>query len=262
MIFSRAFKYLSYILLSRHKKGHGIHSPFVFDLVSRVFRNDIDPVSAAMIENIRKKMISDKRVIRILDLGKGSGSLNAYQRKVSAIGLHSPVTRKYGELLSRLAREFGKPLILELGTSLGISTMYLAASCPDSDVWTIEGCPETAAIAQENFNEANFRNIKLFKGPFDEVLPGIYAEGLRPGLVFIDGNHRREPVIKYFNQLAEHSDAGTVIIIDDIYHSAEMADAWKEIKKHPGVSVSIDIFRMGIVFFREGINRSDYIIRY
>jgi predicted O-methyltransferase YrrM len=262
MIYFRASKYLNYILLSRHKKGHGIHSPFIFDLVSRVFRNNIDPVSAAVIENIRKKMISDKRVIHIQDLGKGSGALNSDNRKVSDIARHSPVTRKYGELLSKLAKEFGNPLILELGTSLGISTMYLAAACPDSDVWTIEGCPGTAAIAQENFNEATFRNIKLFKGPFDEVLPGIYAEGLIPGLVFIDGNHRKEPVMKYFNQLAERSDAGTVIIIDDIYHSAEMAAAWKEIKKHPGVSVSIDIFRMGIVFFREGINHSDYIIRY
>jgi hypothetical protein len=94
------------------------------------------------------------------------------------------------------------------------------------------------------------------------VLYEIEAENICPGLVFIDGNHRKEPTVEYFNRMTELSDNNTVIVIDDIYYSPEMSDAWKEIKQNEKVSFTIDIFRMGIVFFREGMTRLDYIIRY
>lgn len=262
MIFFRSVKYLKYILLSRNRKGHGIHSPFVFDLVSRVFRNKTDPKIVFKVEQIRKKLIADERTILVHDLGSRSELSKEYLRRVADITKKSPVTRKYCRFLSDMAAEFGNPLIIELGTSLGISTMYMAASCKETPLVTIEGCPATAAIAKENFIEAGIENIRIIEGPFDEVLPGILASGVKPGLVFIDGNHRKEPVIKYFNQLAEISGNRTAVIIDDISYSREMAEAWNEIKLHKKVSVSIDINRMGILFFREGINHNNYIIRY
>jgi predicted O-methyltransferase YrrM len=262
MFFFRAVKYLKYILISRHRKGHGIHSPFVFDLVSRVFWNKTDSEIVFKVEQIRKGMIADDRIIAVHDLGSGSKSSKEYLRRVSDIAKKSPVTRKYCRLLSNMAAEFGNPLMIELGTSLGISAMYLAASCKDSQLITIEGCPATAEIARQNFQEAGMSNIKLIDGSFDEVLPGISGGRLKPGLVFIDGNHRKVPVIKYFNQIAEMADSKTAVIIDDISYSREMNEAWNEIKVHTKVSVSIDIHRMGILFFRGGINHNNYIIRY
>jgi len=150
-----------------------------------------------------------------------------------------------------MAVEFGTPSIIELGTSLGISTMYMAASCPDAKIWTIEGCQSTAEIARQNFTDAALSNISILEGQFEEILPGLLTSVVSPGLVFIDGNHRKEPVINYFNMIAEFSDRNTVVIIDDINYSIEMSQAWNEIKLHEKVSVSIDIFRMGILFFRE-----------
>lgn len=262
MIFSRSFKYLKYTLISKHRKGHGIHSPFVFDLVSRVFRNKIDPDIVCSIEKIRKKMISDQRLIIVKDLGSGSEKMKTNLKKVSDIARNSPVPVKYGILLSNMAAEFGEQGILEFGTSFGISTMYMSASCPDAVVYTIEGCPATAEIAKKNFKEAGITNIEVLTGSFDEVLPVIISRNIKPGLVFIDGNHRIKPVINYFNQIAEISNSKTVIVIDDINYSREMEEAWNEIKQFRKVSVTIDICRMGIVFFREGIKHNDYIIRY
>jgi predicted O-methyltransferase YrrM len=262
MNFLSAVKYLKYILLSRHSKGHGIHSPFVFDLVSRILRNKVDPEIVCSIEKVRKKMISDKRTILVNDMGSRAELLKTNFRKVSDIARYSAVPGKYGELLSKMAAEFGKPLIIEFGTSLGISTLYLASSCSDTKVYTIEGCPATVEIAKNNFKEAGLTNIEIFIGSFDEVLTGLTNTGIKPGLVFIDGNHRKEPVIKYFNLMAEISDNSTVIIIDDINYSVEMREAWKVLQHHKKVSVTIDIFRMGIVFFREGIYHNNYIIRY
>jgi predicted O-methyltransferase YrrM len=261
MYIFRAVNYLKYILFSHHKKGHGIHSPFVFDLVSRVFRNKIDLNIVFTVEKARKKLIADKRNIKVHDLGSRSDS-SGKTRRVSDIAKRSPVPVKYGKLLSNMAAEFGKPLIIELGTSFGISTMYMAASCRDALVTTIEGSVAIAGIARQNFTEAGFQNINLINGSFDDVIPEFAVADVRPGLIFIDGNHRKEPVIKYFNRLAKLSDSKTVIIIDDINYSKEMAEAWNEIKLHERVTISIDICRMGICFFREGINHNDYIIRY
>jgi len=257
-----SLRYLKYLIFSCHRNGHGIHSPFVFNIVSNIFRNKTRPDIVCSIEKIRNRLLEDPRSIKVTDLGAGSKIMKTSLRKVSDITTYSAVPRKYGILLSNLAEAFGKPFILEFGTSLGISTMYLAASCPDAEVITIEGCRETTKIASDNFKEAGLKNIRMLNGSFDEILPEIRKEEICPGLVFIDGNHRKEPVIKYFNQVADISDNNSVVIIDDINSSREMAEAWCEIKNHKNVTASIDIFRMGIVFFREGLNHFNYVVRY
>jgi predicted O-methyltransferase YrrM len=262
MILFRATRYLRYILLSRHRKGHGIHSPFVFNLVSRIFRNKTDPDIVCNIEKVRKRLITDHRSIIVKDPGSGSEINKTIYRKVSDIARYSPLPVKYGVLLSNLSAEFGNQLIVEFGTTFGINTMYIAASCPDAVVYSIENCNTTAEIASFNFNEAGLDNIKLITGSIDKILPDITNSGINPGLVFINGNHKKEPVLNNFNLVAEISDNKTVIIIDNIYRSREMEEAWTEIKHHKKVSLTVDIFRLGIVFFREGINHNDYIIRY
>lgn len=263
MIFFRVVAYLRYLILSGHRRGHGIHSPFVYDIVSRVFRNKLDSDIVLCMEKIRNKMISDTSIIEINDLG--ARSLKAKydkKRKVSEIARYSSVSGKYGMLLSNLSKEFGKPYMIELGTSLGISAMYMALASPDTRLITIEGCSETARIASENFDQAQIKNIELHKGSFDEMLPEILDSCKTPGLVFIDGNHRRDPLLRYFGMIADNSGSNTVVIIDDISLSREMAQAWKEIKSHSKVSVTIDTGRMGVVFFRESINRNHFIVRY
>jgi predicted O-methyltransferase YrrM len=230
--------------------------------VSRVFRNKIDKRIVLPIEQIRRRMISDRRRILVQDMGSKSELSERTYRNVSDIAGKSPVSAKYGTLLANIAAEFGRQLIIEFGTSIGISTMYLAKACEDARVITMEGCSSIAEIAKQNFIDAGLNNITLLVGSFDDIIPDFQVQGVKPGLIFIDGNHRKEPVINYFNKMADLSDSNTVIIIDDINYSRQMAEAWTEIKLHKKVSVTIDIFRMGICFFREGINHNDYVIRY
>lgn len=262
MIFFRIGAYTRYIIEALPGSGHGVHSPFAFDLVSRVFRNKIDPCVVCSIEKIRKDLLSEKTIIKVRDLGAGSGIMGKDTRKISDIARYSAVSEKYGILLSRLSEEFGAPSVVEFGTSLGISTMYLASANTGIPVFTMEGCPETAAVAETNFTKAGLDNITVLKGSFDASMPELKRKAGRPGLVFIDGDHRKEPVLRYFNEMAELAGPDTVIVLDDIYHSQEMGKAWEQIRKHPAVTLSIDIFRMGIVFFREGLNTMSYKIRY
>jgi predicted O-methyltransferase YrrM len=262
MFFFRVSGYLKYLMVSRHRKGHGIHSPFIFDLISRVFRNKTGNDIVLKIENIRKRCLSSGRTIRVQDLGAGSVKMKGDSRKVSDIARYSAVPEKYGILLSALAAEFGKPAVIEFGTSLGVSTMYLASGCPGSVVYTIDASPESSGIARDNFREAGLENIRLMIGSFDSTLPELIKQSVRPGLVFIDGDHRKEPVLRYFNQIVKISESRTVIVLDDIHQSNEMEDAWEQIKLHKSVTVTVDLFRMGLVFFKEGMSRFDYVIRY
>lgn len=255
-------EYLRYKAFAHHRHGQGIHSPFVFSLVSDVFRNKTGPDIVCSIEKIRKRLLADTRSLKVTDLGAGSRIMKSRVRKVSDIARYSSVPRKYGILLASMASAFGRPGILEFGTSLGISTMYMAASCPEAEVITMEGCPSVSEIAAGNFRMSGLNNINLLTGSFDELLPEIIQRGISPGMIFIDGNHRREPIVRYFSQVAEISGPESVVIIDDIHSSREMTEAWVEIKNHEKVTLSVDVFRMGMVFFRKGLTRYDYIIRY
>ena len=261
-MYLRLTKNIKYFLSAGHRRGHGIHSPFVFDLITRVIRNKRDPVVVLNIEKARKRLKADSRIINVTDYGAGSKKFSGDKRKVSDIARYSAVSRKYGELLYNLAAEYGKGDIIELGTSLGISALYLAGGSPGSTVHTIEGSGEIAVLAAKMFENEGINNIRLYDGTFEEVLPVIINSGVKPGLVFIDGNHRKKPVLKYFEMLAEIAGNETIIVLDDINYSDDMHEAWEEIKKHKRVSVTIDLNRMGLVFFREGIPHNDYIIRY
>ena len=250
-------------MFSGHRNGHGIHSPFVFDVVSGFFRNKIDVEVVKCIKKLRREMKNDKRIINVNDLGAGSvKGKNGYLRKVSDIAHNSPIPDKYGFILAKMAADFGRPYAIELGTSLGISALYMALSSPDIEVHTIEGCPEIASVAQENFRTAGASNVKLHVGAFDDVLPDLMKEKHAPGIVFIDGNHRKEPLMRYFRFAADNAKDDSVVVIDDIHLSREMSEAWEEIKKQPEASVTIDLHRMGIVFFRKGINSNHFVVRY
>lgn len=256
------FKYLRYSLFSRHRRGHGIHSPFVFDLITRVLRNKTDSTIVLKVELLREQLLSDKRKVYVEDHGVGSAKMKSNTRRVSDIARYSSVGSKYGLLLANMSNEFGKESVIELGTSLGISTMYLALSNKPSIVYTVEGAPELAAIARNNFEKSGIENVISVSGTFEERLPELLKEVKVPGLVFIDGNHRKEPVLDYFNQIADTSGDNTVVIVDDIYNSPDIAEAWGIIKNHEKVSVSVDVFRMGMLFFRKGMSKENYIIRY
>lgn len=255
-------KIAGYMLFSGHRNGHGIHSPFVFNLVSEIFQNKISDEVVFKIESIRRQMLKDTRSIHVNDLGSGSKKMKDNVRSLSDIARYSAVNKKYGALLYNLATLFGSPYIIEFGTSLGFSAMYMASSSPENVVYTLEGCSGTLEIASANFREARLENIKIMPGPFDESLKILGNSTTCPGMIFIDGDHTREATLRYFEKVAAMAGNDTLVIIDDINYSSGMADAWKEIKKNRGVTISIDICKMGLVFFRKGINPGSYIIRY
>lgn len=253
---------LKYLLFSGHRKGHGIHSPFVFDFITGVLRKDMPAKEKEAVNSIRRSMEDCKTRVTVNDLGAGSGSLPAGSRRLCDIARRSSVHHRYGKVLYNLASAYDGLNILEMGTSVGISSLYLAMGAPSSEIVSIEGCPELSAIAENNFLQADVDNVHVLRGGFEKVLPGLKKDGYKAALVFVDGNHRGKAVLEYFSCLKELIAGESVIIFDDINYSFEMNEAWKEIKSDLHVSLSIDVFQMGLLFFKKGMVKQDFVIRY
>jgi len=251
------FQYIKHYFKSNHK-GHNIHSPFVFSFINNIINNDGDFYSFEKIEAIREKLLNDNRTIEITDLGAGSKVYKTNKRVISKIAKTSVISEKEAKLLFRVVNYFQPNNIIELGTSLGISTLYLANTNVNSTVYTIEGDKEIYKIANSYFGLLEQKNIKSFNDNFDNKLPELLNSLESVDCVYIDGNHTKDATLRYFNMLLPKVNSKTVLIFDDIYWSKEMLEAWNEIKANNKVKVTIDMFYFGIVLFRTEQPKEDF----
>lgn len=244
------------------KTRHGTHSPFVYHLVDDVIY-DFEPKGFyKKIEQLRAELKEDRRVLKITDLGAGSMLNKSKMKKVSTLAKNTLKPPRIAKLIARLAEEFQPKTIVELGTSLGITTLYLANASPTSSVITVEGCPETANVAQQNFERLKLENVEVKVGNFDDIFPEIIRDASAVDFLFIDGNHRKSATLSYFYQSLPKVHEGSLLIFDDIYWSQGMKEAWEEIKAHPSVTVTVDLFYIGLVFFKKDQAKEDFRIRF
>lgn len=242
------------------KDEHAIHSPFIYELYNSVVV-DLNPFYVfSSIEGIRKILIDSKQIVQVEDFGTGS-CVNA-KRKVSDIAQKSLKDARFGQILFKLVYFLKPQNIIELGTSLGITTLYLASPNKKSNVLTFEGARSIALLAQQNFKQLNLSNIRIVVGNINNTLSPELENLNFVDFAFIDANHSYEPTLNYFNIILKHSKPTTVIVVDDIYWSKEMNNAWNEIKNNPQVSASIDLYYLGIVFLNPQLTKQHYKLRY
>jgi predicted O-methyltransferase YrrM len=235
---------------------HSLHSPFYFDFYTQVVKKTSEAV--APFEKLRQKLLQDNRLIRTTDLGS---RISTRPRRVSSIAQASLSPATLSALYFRMIRHFKAHTILELGTSMGINTLYLAQQ-KDSTVTTFEGSPEIAEIARLTFDFAAAKNIRLIEGNLDSSLSEFLQSVRKVDFVLMDANHRYRPTMMYFEQLLTRVKEGTVVVVDDIHSSPEMENAWNELKNHKLVYGSADLFRCGILFFDPSLNKQHVILQH
>ncbi|CAN5384739.1 hypothetical protein BH11BAC2_BH11BAC2_02270 [soil metagenome] len=256
----QVLRYLLYYVQAENR--HDLQAPFIYHLNEAVFRTDSSDHICDAIELHRKELLRNDKIIRVRDFGAGFSGVKYNERKVSYIVANSSKPPRYARLLYRLVKYLHPEYLLELGTSAGISALYQAAANPQGKLITLEGCENTAALAQYSFNKFPDLSIELIQGSFDETLKPALEMLPRLDYLFIDGNHRLEPTLNYFNECLSKMHDHSVIIIDDINWSKEMREAWTQIKAHPRVTISIDLFMLGIVFINPGFSKQEFSIRY
>jgi predicted O-methyltransferase YrrM len=260
MLFQFITDYLKHRLTA--KTRHGTHSPFVYKLADEVIYDFTDKSEYKSIEQQRKKLFSDESIITVTDLGAGSHLNKNRTKKVNQIAKNALKSPRLAKLIYRLAKDTNPKTAIELGTCLGITTSYLAKACPDAEIITIEGCPETAEVARQNFNDLELDNIELHVGNFDGILPDIIARQPSLDFVYIDGNHRKDATLNYFKWCLPKVTEDSLLIFDDIYWSEGMKEAWAEIKNHPDVTVTVDLFWIGLVYFKKGRAQEHFKLKF
>ena len=251
-------KYLYYCLTASSGKGHGIHSPFVFDFIKNVLRDKKQYDWYPIIETGRQKLLQQSAAIEVTDFGAGSSVIKTSKRVVADMAKSSLKPKKYAQLLFRMVKYYRPATILELGTSFGITTGYLAAGNAHAKVYTMEGSSAIAEIARKTFNTLDLKNIELIEGDFDITLPFLLSKLNKIDLAFIDGNHVKDATLDYFAKILNASTTSSILIFDDIHWSAGMEAAWAEIRLHPTVTLTIDLFFIGIVFLNADFNHKQH----
>lgn len=258
-----AKKYIHYYFTASNGKGHGIHSPFVFDFIKNVLNDKTKYQNYSSIEKIRNELLHDKRVVDVEDFGAGSLAVPSRKKRISDVTRSFLKSKKLAQLLFRIVQYYKPHKIVELGTSLGITTAYIASANETSEVFTLEGAKNIVEIAKENFEKLGVQNVKLVLGNFDDTLPQLLSQIDKIDFAYVDGNHRKAPTLYYFDQLINKSTHSTIFVFDDIHWSKEMEEAWKEIQQHKDVTLTIDLFFIGIVFFKKDFKaKQHFIIRF
>jgi predicted O-methyltransferase YrrM len=256
------FQIKSYLKFLWHSKNeHAVHSPFVFNLLTKCFYDKKPKPEYSIIKNYRSSLIKNKNTINVTDFGAGSRVFKSNSRQISQIAKTAGITPKRAELLFRITNYFQPDTILEIGTSLGLATSALALGNPRASIVTLEGCQETANQCQLQLQKFNFNNVNSIITEFNDYLKNHRPSTINYQLIYFDGNHSKKATLEYFELLLPTITNETVWIFDDIHWSAEMEESWEIIKDHPKVTVSIDTFQWGLVFFRYEQPKQHFIIR-
>lgn len=261
-MFFQIKQYIQYLIKSQTR--FTIHSPFVYRLVDQVFRDNENYPEYIRLEQMKNDLLQRKSVVETVDFGSGAGKSKYQTKRLPLATLVKQRSQKKSrlELLYRLAKTMQPEFILEFGTAAGVSSAYLKSGAPYSQMITMEGCSGLASIAQEMFGQLNLSGLTVEVGNFNVILDDVLRKFNRLDLVFFDGNHRKKPTLDYFYKCLPLAHENTLFVFDDIHWSSEMSEAWEVIKKCEMASITIDIFWFGLVFFRKGIEKQNFVIRY
>ena len=233
----------------------------MYELYTHVITEQKHYYAYDQMESLRARMLLTEEILDTTDFGTG-GNGASVRRPVRYIASRFASPRRYAQLLFRLVNRFRPHTILEVGTSLGITTGYLAMAHSGATVITLEGCPETARLAQENFKLLRLGNIQVDVGEFSQTLPAAVGRLDQIDFAYLDGNHRKETTLDYFHRIVSKVPETGVLVLDDIHWSRGMEEAWEEIKRDARVTTSIDLYQMGILFFQHGLGGQHFMLKY
>ncbi len=247
--------------LWRSKNEHAVHSPFVYDLITKCFYDKKKYPEYDILKKYRNALLNNKNTIEVQDFGAGSRVFKSNTRAVNQIAKNVGISSKNAQLLFRITNYFKSNTILEIGTSLGLATTALALGNKNAIITTLEGCPKTMAVAKNQIQSQNLKNIEFVNTEFSNYFKSFDFQLSTFDFIYFDGNHSYEATLNYFELLLPTINNETVWIFDDIHWNNDMEKVWETIKKHPKVTVTIDTFQWGIVFFRKEQEKEHFIIR-
>jgi len=247
--FHQIFNFIKHSF-SAKRGGHNVHSPFVYQLCEEVFYNTNGFYDFKTLNDLRDNLLKNKKKLQIQDFGAGSKTFKTNIRSIKKLAKQGISSQLQSELFYKLINFLNCKISVELGTSIGLNTQYLANANKNGSIYTFEGSGELSNFAKKLAQENNCNNITFINKKFDEALPAFFKEHNSLDFFYVDGNHTFKATLNYFNLALRYKTNNTVFVFDDIYWSQEMTRAWEEIKKNKDVTLTIDTFYFGLVFFK------------
>lgn len=255
----QAKAFLNYL---RHARGpHGVHSPFVFELITQVLVPERRYYCFDTLEKERRAWLGDRRKIQVLDLGAGSHRLKSDERRICDIARHSLQSPEGCRLIFKLTQHFQAKRFLELGTSLGLTSAYLAQVGSEVSVTTIEGAPALVQEARNLHARLSLDNVNVLEGDFDRVIQTHGLASKAWDVVYIDGNHRGEATLRYASDLWPALAHNGCMVFDDIHWSKDMQEAWQTFVQRQEVTLSLDFFRFGVAFKNQAFSKEHMVLK-
>ena len=260
-IISRGKFYKRSLLLYRkvrYRKGHGVHSPFAYNFITKVIDERAVYYCENDIELTRKKIsYPDQSFFLPAENGQGEQRISIHEimKKIA-------IKPKNGALLLRMTNYFKPRNILQVGEAVGFSTLYLSSYSSDVQVLVLEEHAGRAALCRAVFEKHKANNIQLQEGPYYETLPVALADREQVDFVYLDFLNSTELNTYVIDQCLSHLHDQSVLVVSGIKTTKEKKEFWKHLCFRPEVSVTVDVYEFGIVFFNKKLHKRNYIVSF
>ena len=242
-------RYLRFYFRAHTK--YDVHSPYVADFLEHTYGDDRWFYVFSTAETLRKRLLQDRTKLSVTDLGAGSAIFDSNQRRLCDVVRYTAISPVLGRLLFRIVCWHKPTTLLELGSSVGISAIYQASAALDASMVTIEGDPALAQLTRSHLREAGLKQVNVLEGDFQQTLPGALQQLKKLDYLYVDGDHRADRTLAYFNQCMAFAHESSLFVFADIHWSSDMEQAWETMRHDPRVTISIDLFDFGLLFFRK-----------
>jgi predicted O-methyltransferase YrrM len=250
--------FIQYLIKGRSK--YYIHSPFVYDFCRFVLSRKPLQKDSDTINSIIKYYQSKKDILNLQEFG--AARKRDYAIKIGDYLNRTAITNKYGRLLHNLVAYYQVEHVIETGTALGISTSWMALSNPNCKISSIEGNKKLCDVSNEMFIRFSITNTQVYCGLVEDVLPELAKNMKCKTLLFIDAHHTGAATMRYFAMIKSYVKDDTIVVFDDINYSAEMNDAWKNIICDERVTLSLNLYRIGVIFFNPSLSKQAFSLYY
>lgn len=240
----------------RYRRGYGVHSPFVFNLITKVIEEKCSYYSFYDIELLRRELYYREDKLPCPDRSH-PGRMK--YRQIGEIVYCEAIKPSHGKLLFRLANYFKSQRILQIGPNVGISTLYLTSYAKEVRCIALENVPQFAEIARQVFERAG-KHIDLRVGSYASLLPQALRDLGEVDLVYFNTLYEQQHTEALFESCLPYVGDWTLFVFEGIKSSQRMRAFWDAVCARPEVTVTIDLYTMGIVFFNPKLHKQNYIV--
>jgi predicted O-methyltransferase YrrM len=232
----------------RLRRSNDPGAPALARAVQAITGRGIEPAEADWIERIEAARAEFAlRPGRIAGLAPSPGESRSFPP--AHLANVSSIHRPWGAFLMRLVRELRPQSCVELGAAIGISASYQGAGLELNGTGvlrSIEGSPNLAAEARATLSGLGLERVQVIEGRLDDVLDDVMAGAAPVDLVFLDAAKGKEGNLALAEGVLPHLAPRATLVMDDVHWSRQMNRAWRQLRSHPRIALSADLWRLGV----------------